>query len=200
MQFRVMSFGLHLASATFHRLLDTVLGPELELHVFVYLVDIIIVSSSFKKHLKHLTVIFRRLRQANLRLNPEKCHFCRSERYLGHVVNQHGIHTDPEKIRAVTQWPAPTTIRKVRQFLDMAFWYRRFVENFSTIAAFLTRLTKKNARWRWASGEEQAFQKLKTAGYRTNPRLSGFHAFFYAPDRRQYARLRSRAHAKFQRR
>jgi hypothetical protein len=164
MQFRVMPFGLHSGPATFQRLLDSVLGPELEPHVFVYLDDIIVVSSSFDAHLRHLKKVFNRLRDANLRLNPEKCHFCRTElRYLGHIINRDGIHTDPEKVRAVAHWPAPTTVRKVRQFLGMASWYRRFVENFSTIAAPLARLTGKKARWQWESGEEQAFQKLKTA-------------------------------------
>jgi hypothetical protein len=122
MQFRVMPFGLHSASTTFQRLLDSVLEPELEPHVFVYLDDIIIVSPSFDTHLRHLTEVFSRLRDANLKLNPEKCHFCCSElRYLGHIVNRDGVHTDLKKIRAIAHWPAPTTVRKIRQFLGMAF-------------------------------------------------------------------------------
>ena len=164
MQFRVMPFGLHSAPATFQRLLDSVLGPELEPHVFVYLDDIIIASPTFGDHLKHLAEVFRRLRDAKLRLNPEKCQFCRSElQYLGHVVTRDGIHTDPKKISAVADWPAPTTVRKIRQFVGMASWYRRFVPNFSTIVAPLTRLTGKNARWRWGEEEEKAFQALKSA-------------------------------------
>jgi hypothetical protein len=148
MQFRVMPFGLHSAPATFQRLLDTVLGPELEPHVFVYLDDIIVASPSFDTHLQHLAEVFRRLREANLRLNAEKCHFCRGElRYLGHIINRDGIHTDPAKISAITQWPTPTTVRKIRQFIGMASWYRRFVKNFSTLSAPLTRLTGKNALW-----------------------------------------------------
>jgi len=95
MQFRVMPFGLHSASAIFQRLLDSVLGPALEPHVFVYLDDIIIASPSFDEHLEHLREVFRRLRSAKLKLNPDKCHFCRDElRYFGHVVNRHGIQTE----------------------------------------------------------------------------------------------------------
>ena len=102
MQFRVMPFGLHSAPATFQRLLDEVLGPELEPNVLVYLDDIIIISQSFEQHLQHLHEVFRRLREAKLRVNPEKCHFCREElRYLGHVINRQGIRTDPEKVSAV---------------------------------------------------------------------------------------------------
>lgn len=164
MQFRVMPFGLHSAPATFQRLLDQVLGPELEPNVLVYLDDIIIVSQTFDEHLRHLTEVFRRLRQAKLRLNPEKCHFCRDQlKYLGHVVDRHGIRTDPEKVSAVSNWPAPTTVRRVRQFLGMASWYRRFVGNFSTIATPLTRLTCKGSKWTWGPDEENAFHQLKQA-------------------------------------
>jgi len=73
MQFKVIPFGLHSAPATFQRLLDTVIGPELEPHVLVYLDDIIVVSRTFDEHLHHLATVFHRLRQARLRLNPDKC-------------------------------------------------------------------------------------------------------------------------------
>src|SRR5699024_7102055 len=102
-------FGLHSAPATFQRLLDQVIGPELEPHVFVYLDDIIIVSQTFEDHLRALKEVFRRLREAKLRLNPEKCHFCLGElKYLGHIVDKNGLRTDPDKVSAVTEWPTPT--------------------------------------------------------------------------------------------
>ncbi|KMQ84177.1 reverse ribonuclease integrase, partial [Lasius niger] len=140
MQFRVMPFGLHSAPATFQRLMDTVLGPELEPHVLVYLDDIIIASNTFEDHLRHLTESFK---------------------YLGHIVDRHGIRTDPDKVSAITGWPTPTTLRKVRQFLGVASWYRRFIADFSAIAAPLTRLTRK--RVRWTEVEEAAFVRLKEA-------------------------------------
>lgn len=89
-------------------------------------------------------MLFRRLREARLRPNPDKCHYYRNSlKCLGHVVDAQGLRTDSEKSSAITNWTAPTTVRKVRQFLEMASWYRRFVPNFSTIAAPLTQLTKK---------------------------------------------------------
>jgi len=97
-QFTVMPFGLHSAPATFQRLLDSVIGPDLEPKALVYLDDIVITSQTFEEHLRHLGEVFRRLREAKLRLNSDKCHFCRdSLRYLGHVIERQGIHTDPEK-------------------------------------------------------------------------------------------------------
>ncbi|KAL6418355.1 hypothetical protein ACFW04_012190 [Cataglyphis niger] len=97
-QFKVMPFGLHSAPATFQRLLDKIISPALEPNVFVYLDDIIIISKTFDEHLRLLTEVFRRLRDARLRLNPEKCKFCVDQlKYLGHVVDRKGIRTDPEK-------------------------------------------------------------------------------------------------------
>ena len=163
-QFRVMPFGLHSAPATFQRLLDSVIGPALEPNVFVYLDDIVIVSRTFKEHLTLLADVFRRLREARLRLNPEKCYFCVNRlKYLGHVIDREGIRTDPDKVSAVEGWPEPQTVKQIRQFLGMASWYRRFIENFSTIAEPLTRLTKKNARWKWGTEEYDAFNRLKNA-------------------------------------
>lgn len=74
-QWRVMPFGLHSAPATFQRALDKVIGPELEPHAFAYLDDIIITSATLDQHMEHLREVFRRLRQANLKINPEKCEF-----------------------------------------------------------------------------------------------------------------------------
>jgi len=110
-----MPFGLHSAPATFQRLLDTILGPELEPYVFVYLDDIIVISRTFSEHLEMLSETFRRLRDAHLRLNPEKCKFCVDRlKYLGHVIDRDGIRTDPEKVSAVADWPEPTTVKQVR--------------------------------------------------------------------------------------
>lgn len=148
MQYTIMSFGLHSAPATFQRLLDQILGPEWEPHVFVYLDDIIVTSATFSDHLQHLREVFRRLCETKLKLNPEKCHFCLNElKYLGHIVDGKRIHTDPDKVRVVAQWPTPTSVRQVRQFIGFASWYRRFTPNFSATAAPLTHLTRKNARW-----------------------------------------------------
>jgi hypothetical protein len=162
MQFRVMPFGLHSAPATFQRLLDSILGPELEPSVFVYLDDIIIVSRTFDEHLDTLREVFKRLRAARLRINTEKCRFCtESIKYLGHVIDRAGIRTDPEKTSTIINWPAPRTVRQVRQFLGIASWYRRFIRDFATVAAPLTALTRKNAAWKWETREQEAFDALK---------------------------------------
>ncbi|KAL5560803.1 hypothetical protein UlMin_037014 [Ulmus minor] len=81
--------------------------------------------------------------------------------FLGHVISKDGISVDPAKIEAVSQWSAPTSVTEIRSFLGLAGYYRRFVEGFSTLAAPLTALTKKDRKFEWTDKCEQSFQELK---------------------------------------
>ena len=77
-----------------------------------------------------------------------KCEFwLRSISFLGHVVSENGIEVDPKKTETVANWPRPTSVSEIRSFLGLAGYYRRFVQDFSEIAAPLTRLTKKNQKF-----------------------------------------------------
>lgn len=161
-QFKVMPFGLHSAPATFQRLLDQIIGADLDPHAFAYLDDLILVSDSFEEHLALLKLVFERLLNAGLRINPEKCKFCRTELvYLGHVVNGEGISTDPEKVKAIQEFPRPHNLKSLRGFLGLASWYRRFVTDFAKIIVPLRNLLKKNAKWDWKAEHENAFVRLK---------------------------------------
>lgn len=161
-QFNRMPFGLTNAPATWQRLIDNVLGADLEPYVFVYLDDIIIVTPTFDLHLEVLLEVLRRIRDAGLKVSAEKCNFCRSElKYLGYVVDENGLHVDPEKVEAMLRIPSPSNVKEVRQFLGVVSWYRRFVENFSTLVAPLTNLLKKNRKFLWDSSCEEAFQAAR---------------------------------------
>lgn len=161
-QFKRLPMGLANSPATFQRLIDRVLGPDLEPHVFVYLDDIIIVTQTFEKHIEVLREVFRRLKLANLTVAKEKCYFCRDElRYLGYVVDRNGLHVDPEKVSAILNIAPPSNVSEVRRFIGMTSWYRRFVPNYSTIIAPLAGLLRKNKRFLWDEACEQSFQALK---------------------------------------
>ncbi|KAM8701783.1 hypothetical protein ACLKA7_000068 [Drosophila subpalustris] len=132
---KVMPFGLHSAPATFQRALDGVIGPDMEPHAFAYLDDIIVIGSSMKEHAANLREVLRRLREANLRLNKDKCSFFqKSLVYLGHVVSEAGIHTDPEKINAIKELAPPTNVKELRRCLGIASWYRRCHREVATSA------------------------------------------------------------------
>lgn len=110
------------------RLIDQVFGPELESHVFVYLGDIVIVTSTFERQIQMLREVLRRRGAAGLTLNRVKYLFCREElKYLGYVINRQGLHVDPDKVKAILETPTPTSISGVRCMVDMTSWYPRFV-------------------------------------------------------------------------
>ncbi|GJT92264.1 putative reverse transcriptase domain-containing protein [Tanacetum coccineum] len=125
--------------------------------------EILIYSRSKEEHKDHLRLVLELLRQEKLFAKFSKCEFWLQEvHFLGHVINQDGIHVDPSKIEAVKNWEAPTSPTEVRLFLGLAGYYRRFIANFSSIAKPLTLLTQKNKKYEWGAEQEEAFQLLKS--------------------------------------
>lgn len=161
-QFKRMPFGLHNAPATWQRFIDSILGPELEPHVFVYLDDVVVVTQTFEDHVSVLKEIFERLYKANITVSWEKCQFCRPEmRYLGYIVDARGLRVDGDKVKAMLELPKPKSVTEVRRIVGTFSWYRRFVPDFSTIIAPITALTKKNKKFDWTSECDEAFRKIK---------------------------------------
>lgn len=161
-QFRRMPFGLHNAPATWMRLLDSVIGHDLEPHVFCYLDDIIIVTETFEKHLFVLDEIFKRLRDANITVSLDKCQYCKPEMlYLGYKVDRNGLHVDPGKVKAMLDLPTPTSVSEVRRIVGTFSWYRRFIPDFSTILTPITSLLKKNSKFVWNENCANAFRRIK---------------------------------------
>ncbi|GKB68894.1 putative reverse transcriptase domain-containing protein [Tanacetum coccineum] len=162
-EFTVMPFGLTNAPAVFMDLMNRVCKPYLDKFVIVFIDDILIYSKSKEEHEVHLRLVLELLRKEKLYAKFSKCEFWLQEvHFLGHVVNQNGIHVDPGKIEAVKNWEAPTSPTGVRSFLGLAGYYRRFIANFSSIAKPLTLLTQKNKKYVWGAEQEEAFQLLKS--------------------------------------
>ena len=161
-QFRVMPFGLCNAPATFQRLMDLVLAGLQWSHCLVYLDDVVVLGRSFDEHLRNLESVFRRLREAGLRLKPSKCSlFRRKVQYLGHIISREGVAADPSKIEKVATWPTPTSVRETQQFLGFAGYYRRFVQDFAHIARPLHRLTERLATFMWTDECQGSFDELR---------------------------------------
>ncbi|GJV52907.1 zinc finger, CCHC-type containing protein [Tanacetum coccineum] len=164
-EFTVMPFGLTNAPAVFMDLMNRVCKPYLDKFVIVFIDDILIYSKSKEEHEVHLRLVLELLRKEKLYAKFSKCEFWLQEvHFLGHVVNQNGIHVDPGKIEAVKNWEAPTSPTGVRSFLRLAGYYWRFIANFSRIAKPLTLLTQKNKMYVWGAEQEEAFQLLKRDG------------------------------------
>ncbi|CAH1415262.1 unnamed protein product [Lactuca virosa] len=159
-----MPFGLTNAPAAFMDLMNRICRPFLNNFVIVFIDDILVYSRSEEEHGRHLRQILETLRTEKLYAKLSKCEFwLRSVNFLGHVVSQEGIHVDPSKIQAIKGWAIPTTPTEIRQFLGLACYYRRFIQNFSKTAKPLTSLTQKGVPFVWTDKQEAAFRSLKQA-------------------------------------
>ena len=137
----------------------------LHFHVCLFYVDdIIVFSQTTHQHFERLSLVLERLRSAGLKLKPQKCLlFQRSVVFLGHVISKDGIATDPDKTRAVAEWPVPPSLRDVRAFLRLAGYYRRFVEGFAAIAGPLHSMLGKGGKFKWTPEAQESFLRLKSA-------------------------------------
>ncbi|GJS88914.1 putative nucleotidyltransferase, ribonuclease H [Tanacetum coccineum] len=161
-EFQVMPFGLTNAPAVFMDLMNRVCKPYLDKFVIVFIDDILIYSKNKEEHEQHLKIILELLKNEQLYAKFSKCDFwLESVQFLGHVIDNKGVHVDPAKVEAIRNWSAPTTPKEVRQFLGLAGYYRRFIEGFSLISKPLTKLTEKNKKYEWGTDEDEAFQTLK---------------------------------------
>ena len=176
-EFNRMPFGLCNAPATFQRLMERCMGDMNLRDCLIYLDDIVVFSTTFEEHVERLEAVFRRLQTNNLKLKASKCEFFKREvTYLGHVVSEEGIRTDPTKTEAVLNWPVPKTVKEVRMFLGFTGYYRRFVKGYASIVRPLNDLlighpTNKKAKkgrkpknkpsaFTWGQEQEQAFRTI----------------------------------------
>ncbi|KAI3784173.1 hypothetical protein L1987_43267 [Smallanthus sonchifolius] len=161
-EFMVMPFGLTNAPAVFMDLMNRVCKPYLDKFVIVFIDDILIYSKTKADHEEHLILVLDLLKKEQLYAKFSKCEFWLKEvQFLGHIVNDKGIHVDLAKIETVKNWNAPKTPTEVRSFLGLAGYYRRFISDFSKIAVPLTALTHKGKTYEWGPKQEEAFQTLK---------------------------------------
>ena len=144
-----MPFGATNALAVFMDLMNRVFDPYLSQFVMIFIDDILIYSKTKEEHAEHLRIVLQTLRQEKLYAKLSKCSFWLDHvSFLGHIISRDGISVDPAKIEAVRDWLIPKSVTEVRSFLGLAGYCCRFVQNFSRIAEPLTKLTRKEMKYR----------------------------------------------------
>ena len=159
-----LPFGLASAGFAFQQLIELALDVSNSTHTASYLDDIIVYSSTFEEHLKHLEDVFIKLSAAGVKLSPEKSQFCRKEvEYLGHLITPQGVKPTRENVRKILDFPVPRNVKMVRAFLSLAGYYRRFIQHFSAKTHVLSRLTEKDNKFAWTPEHQECFEALKKA-------------------------------------
>jgi len=124
--------------------MNQVLRPFTGSFVVVYFDDILIYSKNKEEHLVQLRQVLDVLKENKLYINLKKCTFFTNKLlFLGYIVSEDGIHVDQDKVRAIREWPTPKPVSELRSFHGLATFFRRFVRNFSTLAAPITECLKQ---------------------------------------------------------
>ena len=161
-EFTMMPFELTNALAAFVDLMHRVFQPYLDHFVVVFVDDILICSKSEEEHEGHLRIVLQALRNHQLYAKFNKCEFWLTDvKFLGHMVSASGVSMGSEKVEAVMSWERPKSIFEIRSLLGMAGYYMRFIEDFSQLAAPMTRLTRKEVKFEWNDLCEKAFQEFQ---------------------------------------
>lgn len=158
-----MPFGLTNAPAMFQSLMNVLFAELLRKGVLVFMDDILIYSATLEEHAVLLRQVLEILHSNKFYIKRSKCFFAHhSMEYLGHVISDKGVATDPSKVDAVVKWPVPTSVKHLRGFLRLTGYYRRFIQHYGVITRPLTELLRKGSTFMWMTTQEQAFQLLKS--------------------------------------
>ena len=161
-EYLTMPMGMTNSPAAFERLMEIVLRG-LQWHTcLIYLDDVLVFGASFEQHMERVDEVLTRIKDAGLKLKPEKCQLLQtSVDFLGHTISSDGVLPIPANLGKIQAWPVPTTPTHVRQILGLGSYYRRFVKGYSDLVLPLTQLTHKGKDFVWTDDCQKAFDTLK---------------------------------------
>ncbi|KAK7088509.1 hypothetical protein V1264_022420 [Littorina saxatilis] len=141
--------------------------------------DTIVFGKTEKEHDKRLNAVLERIKESGLKLNKSKCFFKKKEvKCFGHIISASGLRPDPEKVKAITEMPAPSSVTELRTVCGMLNYLSKFVSGLATLMKPLTDLMKGNTEWHWGENQQQAFDAVKK-------KISSAQALgFYSPERK----------------
>ena len=159
----VMFFGMCNSPATFQSMMDKIFVTMIKEKLVIIYMDNILIFAKTKEELKQIMkLVLKKLRENNLLLKAKKCEFEKTKiKYLGMIIEEGQISMDPIKLAGIWEWPAPTMVKQVQLFLGFGNFYRKFISHYSNLAKQLIDLTKKDRKFEWTEGCQQAFDNLK---------------------------------------
>ena len=158
-QFNRLPFGTSSASEVLQRTISTILG-DME-GIICHMDDILIHAPDTESHDKRVRIVMQKLQKAGLTLN-DKCEFSKdSVKFLGHIIDGKGIHIDPEKVKAINNYPQPTNVTELQRLMGMLNQLAKFTPNLASVTEPLRALLKKNTQWTWGHQQEEAFKQIK---------------------------------------
>lgn len=161
-QFKRMPFGLTNAPSVFQRMMNRILANVKSKSVLVYMDNVLISARSIAEGLELLEEVLKLIGESGLTLNLNKCNFfCKKIDFLEFEIDENGIRPGNRKIMAVSNFPVPKNVNKVRQFIGLTGFFRRFVKHFAITARPLTDLLKVKTEWKWTEEHTKAFNVLK---------------------------------------
>ena len=159
-----MPFGLNNAASTFQRTMELALRGLQWITCLIYIDDIIVFGRNFEQHLERVEQVLQRLKEAGLKVKPDKCNMLQTEVvFLGHVVSAQGVRPNPTNVSKIVGWPKPESAKQVKQFVAMGSYYRRYIRDFATIVRPMVDLTKKGKKFIWNEACNLSFEGLKKA-------------------------------------
>jgi len=159
-QYSRMPFGILSAPAIFQRAMDNILQGLS--NVLCYLDDILITGATDQEHIRNLEEVLKRLQDHGKKVQNSKCTFlATSVEYLGHIIDDKGLHTSPKKVAAVQEAPTPKNQQQLRSLLGLLHYYGKFIPNLATLLYPMNQLLKSGSNWNWSPECQQAFTQAK---------------------------------------
>lgn len=164
-QFKVVPFGAINSGPGWMRVIDKVIGNSwIRKYIKTYVDDGFVFTPTLELHFQVLTEFFRLLLAAGLTPNWDKCKFLRTSfKILGYILDQSGLHPDPDKVNSILSLSRPKNPADARKFLGVTSYYRRFLRNFSSIIEPITKLTSKKHKFLWGDEQDKSFKAVKEA-------------------------------------
>lgn len=141
--------------------MNEVFKPYLRKFVLIFFDDILVYSRSWKDHLSHLNLTLEALKQSQLYVKKSKYSFAKQQlEYLGHLISEKGVATNPTKVECMKQWPRPKSLNFLRRFLGLTGYDRRFIRNYRKISCRFTNLLKKD-NFHWSLKQRKLLKSLR---------------------------------------